>query len=149
MNTLYLIALQVIALLCFLVVFVLPFCLVFGGGMAKFALGPLNRCYDGTERHLRRQPEDVSFTYHTYRGLLIWVTQDEHKVHASCDDAKSILKRLLLFNLTWGMLSCGVLFVPFLAIGNYRRQMNRIEEQCSSSGKANHAMMTERRNQGS
>ena len=132
MDTLYLIGIKAFALLCFATIFILPFYLVFGGGMAKFALCLLMRCFEGTEPHELPQGDDVSFTYHTYRGLLIWFTRDEHQVHASCDDAKTILKRLLRFNLTWGMLSYGLLFVPFVAIGNYKRQMKLIEEQCSS-----------------
>ncbi len=132
MDTLYLLAIRVFALLCLLTIFVLPFYLVFGGGIAKFALRPLKRCFNGTEPRETPERGDVSFTYHTYRGLLIWVTQDEHNVHASCDDARTILRRLLRFNLTWGMLSYGLLFVPFLAIGNYKRQMKIIEQQCGT-----------------
>ena len=40
-----------------------------------------------------------------------------------------LLARLLRFNLTWGMLSYGLLFVPFLAIGNYLAQKRSIEKQ--------------------
>ncbi|MFO1066105.1 MAG: hypothetical protein U0892_19770 [Pirellulales bacterium] len=117
-----------------LIVFILPFYLVFGGGMAKFALGPLRRRFNGIS--VREQPAagDVSFVYHTYRGLLIWVTQDEHVVYATPDDAEILLKRLLKFNLTWGMLSYGSLFVPFLAIGNYKSQLKSIRAQASSLG---------------
>ena len=116
-----------------LIVFVLPFYLVFGGGMAKFALGPLRRRFSGLTFHELPAPGDVSFVYHTYRGLLIWVTQDQHIVHAPPVDAEILLKRLLRFNLTWGLLSYGLLFVPFLAIGNYWAQIKSIRAQASSS----------------
>ncbi len=115
-----------------LIVFVLPFYLVFGGGMAKFALGPLRRRFNGLAVHEQPAPGDVSFVYHTYRGLLIWVTQDEHIVYAPPEDAEKLLNRLLRFNLTWGMLSYGLLFVPFLAIGNYKSQLKSIRAQASS-----------------
>jgi hypothetical protein len=36
---------------------------------------------------------------------------------------------LLRFNLTWGMLSYGLLFVPLLAIGNYFAQKRSIAKQ--------------------
>lgn len=71
-----------------LIVFVLPFYLVFGGGMANFALGPLRRRFSGLTVHELPAPGDVSFVYHTYRGLLIWVTQDQHIVHAPPVDAE-------------------------------------------------------------
>lgn len=116
-----------------LIVFVLPFYLVFGGGIAKFALGPLRRRFSGLTIHDVPAPGDVSFVYHTYRGLLIWVTQDEHVCYAPPQDAEILLKRLLTFNLTWGMLSYGLLFVPFLAIANYRTQLKSIRAQASSS----------------
>jgi hypothetical protein len=116
-----------------LIVFVLPFYLVFGGGMAKFAIGPLQRRFYGLAIHEEPTPGDVSFVYHTYRGLLIWVTQDEHIIHAPPEDAEKLLNRLLRFNLTWGMLSCGLLFVPFLAIANYKTQLESIRAQTSSS----------------
>lgn len=116
-----------------LIVFVLPFYLVFGGGITNFALGPLRRRFSGLTVHDVPAPGDVSFVYHTYRGLLIWVTQDEHVCFAPPHDAEILLKRLLTFNLTWGMLSYGLLFVPFLAIGNYRTQLKSIRAQASSS----------------
>ena len=60
---------------------------------------------------------------------MIWVTQDEHHVHARYEDAKTLLGRLLRFNLTWGLLSYGLLFIPFVAYFNYRAQRNSIEQQ--------------------
>lgn len=89
--------------LVLLIVFVLPFYLVFGGGMAKFAIGPLRRRFRGLALRELAAAGDVLFVYHTYRGLLIWVTQDRHVVHAPFSDAETVLKRLLMFNLTWGM----------------------------------------------
>lgn len=116
-----------------LMIFVVPFYLVFGGGMARFGLSALRRRFDGIQVHEQPTFGDVSFVYHTYRGLLIWSTQDEHVVHAPPEDAEKLLKRLLRFNLTWGMISSALLFVPFLAISNYRTQLNSIRTQARSS----------------
>jgi len=102
---------------------------VFMGGIQKFALKPLQRRFNGIDLHASPQPGDVCFVYHTYRGFLVWFVQDEHRVCASAVDAKLLLNRLLRFNLTWGMLSYGLLFVPLLAIGNYVSQKRSIEKQ--------------------
>jgi hypothetical protein len=55
--------------------------------------------------------------------------QDEHRIYAPPADARLLLTRLFRFNLTWGMLSYGLLFVPLLAIGNYHAQKRSIENQ--------------------
>ena len=129
-------------LVIFAIVFILPIYLVLFGGMRKFALRPLQRCFEDIE--LREQPlkGDVVFTYHTYRGLLLWFTQQEIAGYTTPDEARTLLKRLLKFNLTWGMLSCGLLFIPFLAIGNYKAQMKSIRIQSESKG-ASHEMGNE------
>ena len=74
--------------------------------------------------------------YHTYRGFLVWFVQEEHRVCAPPEDAKILLARLLRFNLTWGMLSYGLLFVPLFAIGNYVVQKRSIETQERELGRA-------------
>ena len=102
---------------------------VFSGGIQKFALKPLQKQFVGIDCHDTPQPGDVCFVYHTYRGFLLWFVQDEHRVCAPPDDARLLLNRLLRFNLTWGMLSYGLLFVPLLAIGNYYAQKRSIEKQ--------------------
>lgn len=100
--------------------------------MVKFARKPLLRCFEGVDRVNRQEKHDVTFTYHTYRGLLIWCIQDQHIVHAPYMDAKMILKRLLIFNLTWGLLSYGLIFIPFVAVGNYRSQLGSIRQQAEA-----------------
>lgn len=99
------------------------------GGLRTFALKPLQRCYDGIELHEPPKPGDVQLLYHTYRGLLLWVTVDEHRIHASPDAAEQLLGRLLRFNLTWGLLAFGFAFIPLLAIGNYFAQRRSIRAQ--------------------
>jgi len=102
---------------------------VFMGGIQRFALKPLQKRFVGLNLHDSREPEDVCFVYHTYRGFLVWFVQEEHRVCAPAADARELLARLLRFNLTWGMLSYGFLFVPFIAIGNYYAQRRSIEKQ--------------------
>jgi hypothetical protein len=75
------------------------------------------------------EPGDVAVVYHTYRGLIFWSLQEEHRFFAPPDDALRLLKRLLRFNLTWGLLSYGVVFIPFLSIASYFAQKSSIESQ--------------------
>ena len=102
---------------------------VFTGGLQKFTLKPLQKRFAGLNLHESLQPGDVKLGYHTYRGFLIWFVQDEHRIYAPPADARLLLTRLLRFNLTWGMLSYGLLFVPLLAIGNYLAQKRALENQ--------------------
>ena len=102
---------------------------VFMGGIQKFALKPLQKRFAGLNLHESPEPGDVEIVYHTYRGFLVWFVQDEHCIYAPPADARLLLTRLLRFNLTWGMLSYGLLFVPLLAIGNYYAQKRSIESQ--------------------
>ena len=113
-----------------LLLIVFPLYLLFGG-LRTFALRPLKRCFAGIQ--VRESPElgDVECVYHTYRGLLLWVTQDEHRFFATADDSERLLGRLLRFNLTWG-LSYGMLFIPFLAVGNYHAQKRSIRQQVNA-----------------
>ena len=105
-----------------------PYLLLFGGAK-RFLRTTLQRRYDKIEIHDTRQPGDVAFVYHTYRGFLIWFVQDEHRIFARPDDAVRLLGRLLRFNLTFGMMSYGLAFVPFVAIGNYIAQKRSIQGQ--------------------
>jgi hypothetical protein len=99
------------------------------GGPKKFAMRPLERCFSGLELHDTPQPGDVSCVYHSYRGLFVYFVQTEHQIYAPPSQAKELLKRLLRFNLTWGMLSYGLLFIPFIAIANYYSQKSLINVQ--------------------
>lgn len=101
-------------------------------GIGSFATKPLQACYRGLSVRSTPLPGDVSFNYHTYRGLLIWFTQDEHQVSAAPEEARCLLRKLLQFNLTWGLLSYGLAFVPFLAVYNYLVQRRSITRQARS-----------------
>jgi hypothetical protein len=112
-----------------LMMFAIPIYILFFGGVENFAERPLQRCFRGIQLKNSPSSGDVTFVYHTYRGFLLWFIQDEHCVCASADDAEKLLKRLLRFNLTWGMLSYGMLFVPLIAYGNYAAQMRSLRQQ--------------------
>jgi len=99
------------------------------GGLRSFALRPLQRCFEGLDIHEHPRPGDVTFVYHTYRGFLLWSTQDEFRVAAPPAEAELLLSRLLRFNLTWGLLSYGTLVIPLLALGNYYAQRQSIRSQ--------------------
>lgn len=125
-------AIPIAVVLASLAILVLvPFYLL-TGGLRTFALKPLERCYEGIHLCPPGDPWGVHLVYHTYRGLVLWITQDEHNIVAPAADAERLLGRLLRFNLTWGMLSFGIVFVPILAIANYFAQRRSIARQVRS-----------------
>ena len=73
---------------------------------------------------------------HSYRGLLAYFVQTEHCIHASESHARECLKRLLKYNLTWGMLCPGMVFIPILAFGNYFTQRRSITRQMRAKMKS-------------
>jgi hypothetical protein len=86
--------------------------------------------------HETAEPGDVLLVYHTYRGFLLTVTQEEHRIFAPAADAERLLGRLFRFNLTWGTLSRGLVIIPLLAIGNYYAQLRSIRKQSSAATSA-------------
>ncbi|PQO47885.1 hypothetical protein [Blastopirellula marina] len=98
-------------------------------GIDNIGLGTLKKCFRGIDVHETPQAGDVTFTYHTYRGVIVWFIQEEHVIIAPPDDALTLLNRLLRYNLTMGMLTYGLAFIPFLAIGNYLVQRRSIFRQ--------------------
>jgi hypothetical protein len=107
-----------------------PYLFLFGG-TKKFLRKALLHRYEGLTLHATLEPGDVQCVYHTYRGLIIWFTQDEHRIIGPPDDVLAVLKRLWHFNLTWGMLSYGALFIPLLATTSYLAQRRAIEQQAA------------------
>lgn len=103
--------------------------LYFTQGVDRIGLEPLQRCFEGLELHETAQPGDVTFVYHTYRGVLVCTVQEEHQVSAPPETARTLLKRLLRYNLTWGMRTNAVVFIPLLAVGNYFSQKSSIARQ--------------------
>ena|SRR5579859_6419313 len=128
---------DIYALICtfvgFLLIIIVPIWALCGG-IRNFGGRALRRCFDGVSLHQRPEPGDVSVVYHTYRGLLVWVLQDEHRIHATPADAQLLLRRLLRYNLTWGIISRAMIYIPFLAIGNYLAQRRAIQRQIRNTG---------------
>jgi hypothetical protein len=79
----------------------------------------------------------VHVKYHTYSGLIAWFTQTEHSMYLQPEQARQFLKHLRNYNLKWGLLSYGCLFVPILTFGNYWDQMRAISKQEKAEETAN------------
>ena len=103
-------------------------------GYEHLARRSLERKYADLAVHPEPQPGDVVLTYHTYHGLIAWFTQTPHHVALSPEDARRLLGRLLRFNLTWGLVTYGALFIPPLAILNYFAQRRSIAAQQATGG---------------
>jgi len=95
----------------------------------RLAKRALQRRYEGLAIHDVPEPGDVIVIYHTYHGLFAWLTQTEHHVALSPEDERKLLGRLLKFNLAWGVWGHGAVFVPPLALSNYRKQLRSIADQ--------------------
>jgi hypothetical protein len=103
-------------------------------GYERLARGALRRSYAQLAIHDAPRSGDVVLTYHTYHGFVAWFTQATHQVALPPRDARILLGRLLRFNLTWGLLTWGVVFIPPLAILNYFQQRRSIALQGAAGG---------------
>lgn len=103
--------------------------LLFFRGFEHFARRALERRYTDLTIHPVPQTGDVVLAYHTYHGFIAWFTQTHHYVFLSPEDARTLLGRLLRFNLIWGLVTPGALFIPPLAILNYFAQRRSIVAQ--------------------
>ena len=99
------------------------------GGIRNFGLSALAKRYRGLTLRSQPRPGDVQVVYHTYRGFLVYVVQDEHVLCGSPAEVRRMLGRLLRFNLTWGLLSLGCVLVPLIATANYAAQRRALREQ--------------------
>lgn len=103
--------------------------LFLSGQVSQFFAARLARRFDGLTIRETPAEGDVQLVYHTYCGLLIWFSQTEHVVYGPPDDLRLLLKRLLGWNLTWGMLSAGLVFIPFLSLISYLGQLQALRKQ--------------------
>ena len=102
----------------------------------KFFRWYSRRAEDGI-REIYRQfhPSDapsagsVHVVYHTYSGLVAWFTQTEHSAYLPPAQARDFVRRLRNYNLKWGLLSYGCLFIPAFTFGNYWSQLRAITRQ--------------------
>jgi hypothetical protein len=105
------------------------FALVLFRSYERLARRSLGRKYAGLQIHEVPVAGDVTLTYHTYHGFIAWVAQTPHYVSLPPDHARILLGRLFRFNLTWGLLTYGALFIPPLAVWNYFTQRRSISSQ--------------------
>ena len=101
----------------------------------KGAERALAKAYEGLSPHGQPEPDDVELKYETYHGVVVWVTASQHTVYLPPDQARTLLKRLLRFNFTWGFFAYGALILPLLSLGNYWSQVRRIRRQALEIGK--------------
>lgn len=110
------------------------FALVLFRGYEALARRALARAYVGLAVQEPPAPGDVVVTYATYHGLIAWFTQTPHRAALPPDDARVLLGRLLRFNLTWGLLTYGMLFILPLSFLNYSAQRRAIVRQAAAGG---------------
>ncbi len=74
-------------------------------------------------------PGLVVVVFHTYHGVLAWITTTEYRFWAPPVDARQALWRLHRFNVNWGLLaSCGFFVAP-VSYANYLLQKRSIGRQ--------------------
>lgn len=98
-------------------------------GYEHLARRSLHRKYADLAVHGDPQPGDVVLIYHSYHGFIGWFTQTPHQVALSPKDARKLLGRLFRFNLTWGLVTYGTIFIVPLSILNYFAQRRAIAVQ--------------------
>jgi hypothetical protein len=117
------------------IVFGVGFFFFLGWGILK-----LLRASDRTVQHTQQkvlkkispaQPGDtmISFTYTTYFGFVLWMTQVTCEYQLPASQAMPTLNALLRHNLTRGLLGPGAVFVPILATLDYWKQRRIITVQ--------------------
>ena len=71
----------------------------------------------------------VVFRFTTYTGYGLWLVQSTHTYTLPQDVAQEVLRKLLRHNCTWGLLGPGLIFVPFLSVGEYWQRRREIAWQ--------------------
>jgi len=100
----------------------------------SLAQAALERSYKDLTAHSVPLVGDVILLFHTYHGLVFWFTQTKHHIALPPDDARVLLGRLARFNLKWGLVTYGALFVPILTVSNYVAQRRSIARQLAKQG---------------
>lgn len=93
------------------------------------AKAALQRIYKEVGIAEQPPPDGVHVVFHTYHGLLAWVTQIEHRVVLPLARAEEFLRRLNWFNVTWGHFAYGALIIPLVSYGNYLVQLRKIRAE--------------------
>ena len=100
--------------------------------LIRLGADALRATYTGLDIHPARHAGDVELVFLTYFGLAGGGYQCKHHVFLPPEQAGVLLKRLHRFNLRWGWLCPGGIFVPFLSYANYRSQLRVIRAQTAS-----------------
>lgn len=98
----------------------------------RAAAESLRQIYAAAEAHARAfgpSTPQVEFTYHTYSGLLLYVTQSEHHFRLPYPLAQSTLSALLKHTMKYGFFAYGALLIPVLAYLNYLAQGRSLRRQ--------------------
>lgn len=107
--------------------------LIVSGRASQFFATRLARRFEGLAIRETPTDGDVQLVYHTYSGFFLWFSQMEHVVYGPADDVRALLKRLLRWNLTWGMLSAGLVFIPVLSLISYAGQLKSLRAQANGT----------------
>ncbi len=94
----------------------------------------LARAFEGLAVHTEPRHGDVELKYETYHGFVAWVSCTRVHVWMPSDEARVLLRRLLRFNFTWGLLAAGAALLPLLSLGNYWAQSHCIRKQVATMG---------------
>ncbi len=87
------------------------------------------RIYSDLDIHDDPQPGDVRIHYATFHGFLVFTTRSPHDAILPEADARKLLRRLLWFNLTWGLFAYLSFFMVPLAILEYFVQLRSFPAQ--------------------
>lgn len=102
---------------------------LFAWWISKCAERTSVRLFEGLELYPGPAAGLVEVVFHTYSGLLVFVTQREHRFWAHPEQARRALSRMHSFNCTWGLLAYGAAVIPLLSLGNCWAQKRRISKQ--------------------
>jgi len=101
----------------------------------RSAAASLDRIYRAADRQSRAfgsGTPTATFTYHTYSGILFYVTQSEHTLTLPTRVAESTLHELLMHTVKYGFFAYGALLIPVLAYLNYLAQRRSIKKQAAA-----------------
>lgn len=69
----------------------------------------------------------VRIVFHRYTGFLLTMRQERIDAILPFDDAETALRQARRHNLTRGLLGPGAVFVPILALFEFRSQMKKVQ----------------------
>jgi hypothetical protein len=114
----------------------------------RAAAASLEQIYSTAERQARAfgpSTPQVELTYHTYSGVLVYVTQSEHRLLLPYPVAQSTLSAFLKHTMKYGFFAYGALLIPVLAYLNYLAQKRSIRKQAEGRNAARHRVPRGRR----